>query len=183
MGSGGKRECPDHDKMSCSCMKWHEEEVKARRSDSAFNMFESLNLELRDIGGYLYEVINHPELVVSFYGKWKVKGNKGKWNKGLGALRDYIRAKQGKKPLAKTKRPKILSIANGYKSFDVRKGIPDGFVHFEDPSGEKLCTRKGIEFCKALVGFEESAGRWKPVISGVIVRKDDIQTLEACLAR
>lgn len=176
MESDTKRECPDHHKDYCSCRKWHEQEVKERRSDSAFNAYESLGFELQDIGNYQYAVVNHPELIVSCYGKWKLNG---KWNKGVGALKDYIRSKQGKKPLAKKKRPKILSIANSFKSFDIRKGVPNGFAHFAEHGADNRCVRNGIEFCNALVGFEKSDGRWQPVILGVIVRNDDIQTLEA----
>jgi hypothetical protein len=169
--SAYKQYCPDHHRDYCTCRKRSEDEAKGRKADIAESAYESLGFVLETIGSYMYRVKNHPELIVTMYGKWKLNG---KWNRGIGKLRDYISVKAGKKPRPKKKTAKLLNIANRYGDVDIRHGVPFGFVHLPEDKAAKLCVKFDVSFANAMVGFVNIEGKWKPVRQGVVLQEGSL---------
>ncbi|RLT17428.1 MAG: hypothetical protein DWI28_06175 [Planctomycetota bacterium] len=70
--------------------------------------------------------------------------------------------------------------------FDVADRVPDGLVHVDLPRLGPTCKRLGIEYSKAIVGWNEFRKRGErhrhPVTSGVVIREADHDRLLAALA-
>ena len=70
--------------------------------------------------------------------------------------------------------------------FDIVAGVPDGLVHVDLPRLGPTCKRLGIEYSKAIVGWNEFRRRRErhrhPVTSGVVIREADHDQLLAALA-
>lgn len=83
----------------------------------------------------------------------------------------------------KKKRRPALPITE-YGNVDITSGVPDGFVHVDVPRVGPTCNRLGIEYGKALVGWDYGryGGHSYPRLRGIVIRESDHPTLLKTLA-
>jgi hypothetical protein len=75
-----------------------------------------------------------------------------------------------------------LPIANSYGNVDIRLGIPEGYEHVEGLGLQPLCRKLGISYSQALIGFTNKNKSSKPILDGLVVKKESVPGLRTAIA-
>lgn len=79
-----------------------------------------------------------------------------------------------------------LKIANAFGNIDVRKPIPQSYVHVPGKNLQPLCRKLGIKFAPALTGFRERGRRarfgYSAVMDGVVISARSADKLRVAIA-
>jgi len=75
---------------------------------------------------------------------------------------------------------------NEYGSVVTTSGVPEGFVHVDEPRLGPTCRRLGIEYAPAVIGWQKVGKRHDrrlyPKISGIVIHRADLDSLQQALA-
>ncbi len=83
----------------------------------------------------------------------------------------------------RAQRQTLRSVINSYGNVDTRNGLPDDLVHLDDAAICKVVDELDVPHAEALIGFDNSRGKYRPLLSGIVVAKLDKEAVEAAVAR
>jgi hypothetical protein len=77
----------------------------------------------------------------------------------------------------------LLSRINSYGSIDTRNGLPDDLAHLADVAVCEVMDDLTIPHAEALIGFDNSRGKYRPLLNGIVIAKLDQQAVQAVVAK